>query len=204
MNDEHNAYATSVGSSGETAVQAAGGELAGAGSLDKVREILFGSQAREYDKRLAGLELRIAKEAADLRADLKRRFDSLETYIKGEIESLTGRLKSEQNERQQTIAGLSNELKELLRNADRRTSELDESVSKSNREFRQQLLDQSKALGDEIRQKHDELQAALEREAGTLRDDKTDRAALAAMFTELALRLRNEFKLPGVENLGNG
>src|SRR5512143_3235501 len=94
MNDEHNAYATSVGSSGETAVQAAGGELAGAGSLDKVREILFGSQAREYDKRLAGLELRIAKEAADLRADLKRRFDSLETYIKGEIESLTGRMKS--------------------------------------------------------------------------------------------------------------
>ncbi|MBV9959511.1 MAG: hypothetical protein JO360_13885, partial [Acidobacteria bacterium] len=44
-----------------------------------------------------------------------------------------------------------------------------------------------------------ELLAALEREAAELRTDKTDRSALAALFTELAMRLNNDFKIPGAE-----
>jgi hypothetical protein len=52
-------------------------------------------------------------------------------------------------------------------------------------------------LSDEIRRRHDELSAKLAREADELRNDKTDRAALADLFTELALRLNNQFRLPG-------
>ena len=65
---------------------AKGGSKAGGESLDKVRDILFGSQSREYEKRFARLEERLIKEAADLRVDLKKRFDTLEIYIKKEIE----------------------------------------------------------------------------------------------------------------------
>jgi hypothetical protein len=43
----------------------------------------------------------------------------------------------------------------------------------------------------------DELSAKLAREAEELRNDKTDRAALADLFNELALRLNNQFRLPG-------
>ena len=41
------------------------------------------------------------------------------------------------------------------------------------------------------------LRAIIEREVATLGSDKTDRAALAALFGEVALRLTNEFKIPG-------
>ena len=44
---------------------------------------------------------------------------------------------------------------------------------------------------------------ALKREADELRLLKTDRAALAALFTEVAMRLNDEFDLPGSEHLGN-
>ena len=53
------------------------GELVPGGNLDKVRNILFGAQSRDYERRFARLEERLAKETADLRDDMRRRFDSL-------------------------------------------------------------------------------------------------------------------------------
>src|SRR6185295_6529950 len=73
--------------------KAAGGDLAGGGNVDKIRDILFGTQMRDYEKRFVRLEERLLKESADLREDVKRRFDSLEIYVKKELESLTDRLK---------------------------------------------------------------------------------------------------------------
>ena len=182
----------------------AGVEVAGAGSLDKVRDILFGAQSREYEKRIMRLEERIIRESSDLRGEIKMRFDSLEAYIKGEIESLTDRWKTEQGERTDSVKDLSRGLSDLTATVEKKTCQLDEKVTKTQRELRDQILDQSKSLSSDMRQKYEELSAALDREARELRYDKTDRSALADMFSELALRLNNEFKLPSAEDLGNG
>ncbi|HKP86981.1 MAG TPA: hypothetical protein VJZ26_12840 [Blastocatellia bacterium] len=179
-------------------------DLSGAGSLDKVRDILFGAQSREYEKRIARLEERIIRESSDLRGEIKMRFDALETYIKGEIETLIDRWKTEQGQRADSDKELSRELKDLTGTLEKRAAQLDERVTKTQREMREQILDQSKNLNGEIRQKYEELSAALEREARELRNDKTDRSSLADMFTELAMRLNNDFKLPGAGDLGNG
>jgi len=72
---------------------------AGVSNLDKVRDILFGTQMRDYDRRFARLEERLIKEAAEAREDTRRRFDSLETFIKQEIAALNDRLKSENHQR---------------------------------------------------------------------------------------------------------
>lgn len=169
------------------------------GNLDKIREILFGTQARGFEKRLTRLEERLIKETTDLREDLKKRFDSLEAYIKKEAESLSDRLKIEERERAENVSDLSRELKDSTRNLEKRLAQLDDQVTKNNREINQQLADRSRSLADEIRQKYEELSALLEREAEELRVEKTDRAMLAALFTEVALRLNNEFKIPGGE-----
>ncbi|HKS39192.1 MAG TPA: hypothetical protein VJX74_01165 [Blastocatellia bacterium] len=182
----------------------AGVEPAGTGSLDKVRDILFGAQSREYEKRIMRLEERIIRESSDLRGEIKMRFDSLEAYIKGEIESLTDRWKTEQGERTDSVKDLSRGLSDLTATVEKKTLQLDEKVTKTQRELRDQILDQSKSISSDMRQKYEELSAALDREARELRNDKTDRSALADMFTELAMRLNNEFKLPSAEDLGNG
>jgi hypothetical protein len=83
-------------------VKAGASAKSGGESLEKVRDILFGSQSREYEKRFARLEERLLKEAADLRADLKKRFDTLEIYIKKEVESLMTQMKAEREERTQS------------------------------------------------------------------------------------------------------
>lgn len=173
----------------------------GGESLDKVRDILFGSQAREYEKRFARLEERLINEASDLREDLKRRFDTLEAYIKKEIESLTGRLQAETDQRAESAKQVSAELKDTALAFERKTGQLGEHQTRSERELRDQILDQSKSISDEIRQKHEALTALLERSTSELRNEKTDRAALASLFMEVAMRLNHEFKIPGAEDL---
>ena len=85
-----------------------------------------------------------------------------------------------------------------------RASAIDDQLTKGHRDLRQQILEQHQQLSDEIRQKAEEILATLGREAQQLRSDKTDRSALAALLTEVAMRLNNEFHIPGVEDARNG
>jgi chromosome segregation ATPase len=179
------------------------GNLAGGGSVEKIRDILFGSQMRDYDKRFSRLEERLLKEATELREEAKKRLETLENYTKKEVEALAARLKAEQEERTEVVKELTRELKDTTKALEKRLAQLDEQEAKQERELRQQILEQSRVLTEDIRHAHQELSAALEREAQELRTDKTDRSALAALFTEVALRLTDEFRLPGAEDVKN-
>ena len=64
------------------------------------------------------------------------------------------------------------------------------------RDLRQHVLEEAKRLTEEMEQKHKALSTALEKEGQELRGSLTDRLALADLFTEVALRLKNEFKVP--------
>jgi hypothetical protein len=168
------------------------GEPTGVGSIDKVRDILFGNQVREFERRFARLEERIVKETIDLKEDVRNRVEALEQYTKREMESLVDKLRAEHDDRTESTAGLQ-----------RRITAVDEQLAKSQRELRQQILEQNQRLSDDIRRKMDEVLAALAHEAQTLRSDKADRASLAALLTEMAMRLTNDFALPDVEEAGS-
>lgn len=174
----------------------AGGELPGGGNIDRIRDIIFGNQMRDYEKRFTRLEERLLKESADLREDVKRRFEQLDQFTRNEVDALSERLKSENASRGSSLTELTRELRELAKNTEKRTTQLDEQTIKNARELRQQLLDQARQLTDDLRQRFDDLAAIVEHEASELRDEKTDRAALAALFTEMAMRLTNELALP--------
>lgn len=165
-------------------------------NVDKIREILFGTQMRDYDSRFSKLEERVMRDTDRLREDLKRRFDTLESFIKGEVESLTQRLKSEKAERLEALKELTRELKDATKALDKKLAQLEEEMNGGHSELRNRLLEQSKSLTAEIEQKHGELSEALDREAQLLRVEKTDRAMLGDLFSEVGLRLKNQLKLP--------
>jgi hypothetical protein len=179
-------------------------DASGGASIDKVREILFGSQVRDFERRFIRLDERVAKEISDLKEQIKTRLDALELYTKNEAESLAEQIKTERAERSDATTDLSRELKDTGKSFERRAAALDDQFSKGQRELRQQMLDQHQRLSDEIRRRVDEVLAALAREAQELRSDKTDRATLASLLTEMALRLTNELHLPDVEGARNG
>jgi hypothetical protein len=184
--------------------QLTSGDLTGGGNIDKIREILFGSQMRDYEKRFSRLEDRLLKECASLKDETRKRLETLELFVQQEVESLTERIRVGQEagiEAAREITReanheLSQELRNTVKSLDRRVSHLDDQSARNQREIRQQLLDQSKNLSDEIQQKYLEILSMLEQEAVELRTEKTDRATLAALFTEMAMRLNHEFTLP--------
>ncbi|HEX8000818.1 MAG TPA: hypothetical protein VF528_20725 [Pyrinomonadaceae bacterium] len=177
-----------------------GSPLDESGNIDKIREILFGVQMRDNEKRFSRIEERLLKESAELRDDTRKRFEALEAFVRNEFEALSDRLKSEQQARDESTQNLSRDIQETGKALERKLAQFDEQTTRSQRDLRQQILDQSKNLSDEIRQKYNELQSLLEREVAELGHAKTDRASLAALFTELSLRLNNEFKIPGSDN----
>jgi len=179
--------------------QPAGGETAATdqgepGNIDKIREIIFGGHMRDYDKRFTRLEARLVKEVADLRDDTKHRFEVLEMFIKREFEALAERLQTEQRHREESTQSLSRALTETSQALEAKLVQFDASSARGQRDLRTQILDQSRSLSEEIRQKHAEMSTALEREVADLNHEKPSRSHLASMFTELAARLNGELK----------
>src|SRR5688572_33093190 len=71
----------------------------GGGNIDKVRDILFGGQMRDYERRFNRLDERLLQESADLREDVRKRISALEQFVKQETESLADRINAEHDER---------------------------------------------------------------------------------------------------------
>lgn len=164
-------------------------EPSASGNLDKIRDILFGAQAREHDRRFAQLEQHLLREATDLRNDLKRRFESLELYIKKEVESLTNRLSKEQDARGESVTRLTQDLAQLAATLEEKARRLEQQTSQGQSHVLGQLTARTNELAEDVRTRHAETTSALEGAVRDLRAEKTDRAALAAILMEAAQRL---------------
>lgn len=165
---------------------------ASAASIDKVRDILFGGQVREFDRRFSRLEERLLKETSDLKDHLKARLEALEKFTRKETDSLADQVKAEKADRVDSHSTLARELKDTAKSLEKRTAALDDQQSRSQRELRQQILEQSQKLSDDIRKRIDDVLVRLASEAQQLRTDKADRATVAALLTEMALRLTGD------------
>ena len=176
----------------------------GAGNIDKVRDILFGGQMRDYERRFVRLEERLVQEVTEMKDDVRKRLSALEQFVKQEAASLADRIKTEHEERTDATKDLSRDARESAKAFEKKTGQLDDQIGRVQRELRQQILELQQRVADDLRQKMDDVLARLSQEASDLRHDKTDRAALASLLTEMAMRLTNELTIPGVDNGRHG
>jgi len=168
-------------------------------NVDKIRDILFGANMRDYDARFARLEECLMKETADLRESARLRFEAMENYVKKEIDALHIRIKSERDERSESLSQHSRESKESHDSLSRRVRDLDDRTASSVSDIRQDILNHSRNLMDELRARHEQISALIDRRFQELNHGKTDRAALASLLSEVAMRLKDEFRIPGAE-----
>lgn len=180
------------------------GEMSEAGNVMKIREILFGSQMRDYEKRIVSLENRLIKETRNLREDIMKRVDGLETYCKEEIAAQQQRSKVEKGERTEADKELSLQLKEMGKAIEKRQGQIEEQAIQAQSEFRSRILEQSKNLSAEIDSTRRDITSTLDQAVRTLHDEKTDRHQLGDLLTEFGMRLRGEFELPEEVNKQSG
>lgn len=101
-----------------------------------------------------------------------------------------------QTGKKQTTKEVAQELKDTTKSLEKKIGQLDDQSNQRQRELRQQILDQSKSLDDDMRQKYESILSVIDREVQELRSDKTDRSTLAALLTQVAMQLNNEFEMP--------
>jgi len=158
-------------------------------SVDRIRDILFGSQIKNYEARFARLEENLVRETVELKETMRRRFESLEGFFKSETEALAARLKAEREERTNAFNSLDRDLKATHDALSRKINELDASTAEADSGLRKELMAESRKLLEELDQRHESLRSLLERRVGELRHAKTDRALLSALFAEIAAQI---------------
>ena len=161
-------------------------------SLDKVRDILFGSQMRAVETRLQGMEERLRQEHENIRSDFTKQTESLDALIRSEVEALTERLSAERTRRTEELKSLSAEIKEAIRALEKRHVKLEEAGTMADAALRDQLLLQSRDAAAELAKLGERLTAELSRSHQELHSTKTDRATLAALLTDVASQLGGE------------
>ena len=74
----------------ETAVVSLGGNVGGADpesvSVDKIRDLLFGNQMQDYDRRFANLEERFLQRFKDIESETSRNLGAFESNAKKQVE----------------------------------------------------------------------------------------------------------------------
>lgn len=166
-------------------------------NVDQIRDILFGGQMRDYERRFQELNERLEADFDTLRQDQERRFAQLDKRLDEQLEKLGRALRQEVSDRTAATDEIESR---LLQGARAHRSELAGAVDTLNHDL--------SAAEDRLRAALNELDAALKeqgarlnqtltRSRDELRGDKVGREDLAALMTELALRLKGDFDLPG-------
>lgn len=166
------------------------------GNVDKIRQILFGGQMRDYEKRFDAMEKRLTQSIERVSRDIERRLERVDTFARREVEKLAEQLKSEKRDRVADSKKGSGELQSLIDQVETWFAEVDEQMAKDAKNIRLEIIDQSELLAAQIRDNHEQLTASLQQEADELADKKLARDDMASLLSEFAMRLSKDFKLP--------
>ena len=161
---------------------------AGLNELERLRDILYGQQARSTEERLKALSDRLEK----IKAEMSARIDALDNQLTARLEALqaelTERLENQQSSQSQATEAnrkaLAAQLSQLHADATAQISGVQKSLEKSNAE----LLNLIQSLQAASRDADAELAALI----NLLEDNKISRQTFSQMLVELAERLAQQ------------
>ena len=185
------------------AISAAQAAMAGAPAsadapgVDKIRELLFGNQMQDYDKRFSLLDDRFQQKLRDIESEAARSLGSLESSIKKQLESIAGQVRQEQELRAEADKALGRGLREQIQALDKRLGQVADQLASLERDFTERLGKESQSLRDEGRKRNEDMRATIERMFSELTNVKTDRNLLAGLFVEVARCLNQDTQKSG-------
>ncbi|MBL7000023.1 MAG: hypothetical protein ISR73_09210 [Gammaproteobacteria bacterium] len=161
-------------------------------NVDKIRDILFGNQMRDYDRKFNQLEERIASDLSNLRKENALQIESLQTFLESEIEILGSKLSSEEKTRVNEMDNLDELISKNVRQIDQKISELGSTLDTQTRETNQKMLKQSQDFNTELASQIEQTRKRLDDYKQDLSSGKVDKSVLAEMLNTLALQINSE------------
>lgn len=201
---------SAAGTDNEGAAAAAGvaGMGLGAGDtaagVEKIRELLFGNQMSDYDRRFTTLEDRFQQSIRDLESETARNLAGVESSIKKQLESWVNQLREEKELRADADKDMGRDLREHSQSLDKRLGQLSDQLAKLERDFAERVAHEAQSLREEIKRRNDDTRNTIEKMFGELSSVKTDRNLLAGLFVEIAKCLNQDIAPKRIGKIGNG
>lgn len=162
------------------------------GSVDKIRDIIFGRTMRDYERRFSELEQRIANDNRRMSDDLSARFEQLDSYMRKEFSLHAERAAAERKERTEAHERQSEALGDASKALADKIADVDESLAVAAQEIRGRLHEQTTELLELIRRAKSDLGQSIREESTRLREAKVEREDLAALLQDLAMKVSRD------------
>ncbi|PPQ30595.1 hypothetical protein CCS01_18935 [Rhodopila globiformis] len=169
--------------------------------VDKIRDLLFGNQMQDYDRRFSKLEERFLQRFKDIEADTARNLGAFESNSKKQIESVSTQLREEKDQRVDAEKGIERTMRDQNEGVEKRLRAISDQLSRLEREIGDRLTQEVQSLRDEIKRKHEDTNHTIEKMFAELSSVKTDRNLLAGLFVEVARCLNQDI---ATKSNGNG
>jgi len=160
--------------------------------VEKIRELLFGNQMQDYDRRFEVMEQRFQQKLRDLEAESARALQSMETSMKKQLESIASQVRQEQDLRAEADKELGRGLREQIQGLEKHLSKVADQLASVDRDFTERVGHESQTLREDIRRRNEDTRATIERMFSELSNVKTDRNLLAGLFVEIARCLNQD------------
>ena len=164
------------------------------GNVDKIRQILFGGQMRDYEQRFELMEKRLTQNIERVAGNLESRLDRFDAYARRRIDKLSEQLKTEKIARTAENKKGIGELKNLINQVETWFAEVDEQLAKDAKDIRTEQIDQTEQLKVQIRKNQEQITTALQEKAEGLVDKTIAREDMASLLAEMAVRIGKDFK----------
>ncbi len=177
----------------QTARPSDDGSRAGADTsehLEQVRAILFGDQFTAVDDRLKRLEQRLVDEQAAFRDATTQRFDALLARMDEQVSAMRQTVADGGARHEKAMADLAGELERSVTATEERLAQMRQDADQLAGELRRHTAERVEALAAQLSDQSSALSALVDEKLEELRSLKTDRESLAALFEEMAAKLK--------------
>src|SRR5215471_3335191 len=169
--------------------------------VDKIRDLLFGSQMQDYDRRFSMLEERFLQRFREIESESARNLSSFESSAKKQMDSLAAELREETDLRTDADKEIDRTQREHNEMVEKRLRLISEQLSRLERDQADRLAQEVQSLREEIKRKSEDIQRTIEKMFAELSNVKTDRNLLAGLFVEVARCLSQDV---GPKSAGKG
>ena len=161
-------------------------------SVDKIRELLFGNQMQDYDRRFSKLEERFLQRFREIETETARNLGAFESNAKKQVDSLAGQFREEKDQRADADKEIERVLREQNQALEKRIRAMSDQLSQLDRDMADRVTRESQLLRDEIKQKNEDIRLTIEKMFAELSNVNTDRNLLASLFVEVAKCLNQD------------
>ncbi len=154
--------------------------------VDKIRDLLFGNQMQDYDRRFAKLEERFLQRFKDVESETARTLSAFESNAKKHVDSLAGQFRDEKDQRADADKELERTLRDQNQAIEKRVRAISDQLSQLERDISDRFTQELQAVRDEIKRKSEDMRLIVEKMFAEVNNVKTDRNLLAGLFMEVA------------------